>query len=149
MAIDKYDTGTLSVLEAIEQAINTGKGKQLTADGAELLDPRPVAPPVGYKRQPSMVEHIRNMVRSEQLRAAAEAEGVETFEEAEDFDVGDDYDPRTPYEAVFDPPPEPDKADPAPEPAPPPETAPKAPGTRPKGGETAPPEPDPKPAAGS
>ena len=30
--------------------------------GAEVLDPTPIAPPVGYKRQPSMVEHIAAMV---------------------------------------------------------------------------------------
>lgn len=34
----------------------------------------------------------------------AEAEGMETFEESDDFDVGDDLDPSTPYEADFDPP---------------------------------------------
>lgn len=68
----------------------------------EVPNPTPVAPPVGYKRQPSLTEQIRAMVRSEALRQAAEAEGVETFEEADDFEV-DDYDPTSPYEEVFDP----------------------------------------------
>lgn len=71
--------------------------------GAEILDPTPVAPPIGYKRQPSMVEHIAAMVRSERLRQEAEAAGAETWEEADDFDVGDDYDPGSPYEGDFDP----------------------------------------------
>lgn len=74
-------------------------------DGFEVLaDKRPIAPPVGYKRQPSMVEIVRDMVRSEHLRREAEAAGAETFEEADDFEVGDDFDPSSPYENDFDPP---------------------------------------------
>lgn len=80
-------------------------GRPLTPFGSEILDPTPIAPPIGYKRQPTMVEYIRNMVRSERLRAEAEALGMESFEESEDFDVGDDDDdPSTPYENDFDPP---------------------------------------------
>jgi len=74
----------------------------LNADGSENLDPQPMAPPVGFKPAPSLAEQIREMVRSEKLaREAAEA-GFETFEESDDFDVGDDFDPRTPYEEIFD-----------------------------------------------
>lgn len=76
----------------------------LTADGREKASSTPVAPPIGYIKQPSMVENIRDMVRREMSIAAAEA-GMETFEEADDFEVGDDYDPRSPYEELFDPPP--------------------------------------------
>lgn len=72
--------------------------------GREVPDPTPVAPPIGYVRQPSLAEQIRAMVMSEQLRQAAENAGAETFEESEDFDVGDDFDPTTPYENEFDPP---------------------------------------------
>lgn len=57
--------------------------------GREVLDPTPVAPPVGYKKQPSMVEVVRDMVRSERLKLEAEAAGYESFEEADDFDVAD------------------------------------------------------------
>lgn len=128
----------IAALEAIETALNTGKGKQLDDRGRELLDPRPVAPPVGYKRQPSMVEHIRNMVRSEMLAQAAQQADVDTFEEADDFDVGDDYDPRSPYEEVFEPP------------APPPSVAPETVQAAPQGPtEVAPATTDPVPAAGS
>lgn len=70
---------------------------------AEVVSAIPVAPPVGYVKQPSLAERIRAMVRSEHLRQAAEAGGYETFEESEDFEVGDDYDPRSPYEEQFDP----------------------------------------------
>lgn len=70
----------------------------------EILSAIPVAPPVGYKKQPSMVDHIRGLVRSEHLRHAAASAGAETFEEADDFEVGDDYDPTSPYEGDFDSP---------------------------------------------
>lgn len=70
---------------------------------AERLSAIPVAPPVGYQKQPSMVDHIRGLVRSEHLRYAATNSGYETFEESEDFETGDEYDPTSPYEADFEP----------------------------------------------
>lgn len=79
--------------------------KGLTADGSSLDAPEmgvPMAPPVGYVRQPSIAERIRDMVRSEHLRIAAEAAGQETFEEADDFEVGEDFDPHSPFEENFD-----------------------------------------------
>lgn len=87
-------------------------------------DPTPMQPPVGYKKQPSIMDHVRDMVRSEHLRREAEAAGFETAEEADDFDVGDpeDFHPETPYERHFDPvvPPQPapSQSQPAPAPAP-------------------------------
>lgn len=72
--------------------------------GRELLSPVPVAPPVGYTKHVSLAEQIRAMVRSEALRYHAETSGYESFEEADDFDVGDDFDPRSPYEVDFEPP---------------------------------------------
>lgn len=72
--------------------------------GHEMVSAVPMAPPVGFIQQPSIMENVRAMVRSELLRHAAEAEGFESFEEADDFSVEDDaVDPHTPYEAVFDP----------------------------------------------
>lgn len=76
----------------------------LTDEGYEIPDPTPMAPPVGYKKQPSMVDNIRAMVRSEMLRREAEAAGFESFEDSEDFgEDDDDRLPTTAYEAVFDP----------------------------------------------
>lgn len=72
--------------------------------GAEVLDPTPMSPPIGFRQTPSMMELVRQMVQSERLKAAAQAEGFETFEESEDFDVDDDFDPSTPFENDFDPP---------------------------------------------
>lgn len=106
----------------------------LDKNGHEVPSDMPLEPPLGYKQQPTMIEHIRNMVRSEHLRRAAEDAGAETFEEADDFDVGDDVDPTAPYEEQFDPPVPPD----APKVTDPPAAAPSS---------TAPPSPPPVPPA--
>lgn len=76
-----------------------------TPDGREMLSPMPMELPIGYKRTKPLEQQIREMVKSHLLAEAASKEGYETFEEAEDFDIPDDpIDPRTPYEAIFDPP---------------------------------------------
>lgn len=86
--------------------------------GLETPDPTPVAPPVGYIKQPSMFQQMRDLIRSERLAAIAESQGAETFEQADDFDVGEDYDPTSPYEEHFDPPGPPPEAPLAPAQAP-------------------------------
>lgn len=88
-------------LEAYLQKLHE---KGLHPDGTPVLDPVPIAPPVGYKKHPSMVEIVRDMVLSERLAQAAREAGAETLEEAEDFDVQDDYDLQSPWENDFDPP---------------------------------------------
>lgn len=77
---------------------------KLDENGHEIVSNVPMEPPLGYKKQPSMVEHIRNMVKSEMLRREVQEAGAETFEEADDFDIADDpVDPSTPFEEVFEP----------------------------------------------
>lgn len=77
--------------------------KLLDSKRREKPDPIPMQPPIGYKKQPSLSEQIRDMVRSEQLARDLAARGVETFEESDDFDIPDDpVDPSTPYEADFE-----------------------------------------------
>lgn len=77
----------------------------LDEHGRLIPDPVPIAPPVGYRKQPSMVEIVRDMVRGEKMRQAALESGHETFEESEDFDVGEDgEDLMSGYENDFDPP---------------------------------------------
>lgn len=78
--------------------------ERINPQGQEVGSSVPIAPPIGYKKQPTLAEQIRLMVRSERLRQAALASGAETFDEADDFDIGDDYDPRSPYEETFEPP---------------------------------------------
>lgn len=82
----------------------SAQDQKLNENGYEVLSPRPMELPIGYVRTPPLEQQIREMVKSALLAREAEAMGAETFEEADDFDVGDDYDPRSPYEEVFEPP---------------------------------------------
>lgn len=63
----------------------------------EKLDHTPMGRTVGLARPPSIHETIKRLVANE-LSARAAAVGRETFEEADDFEVGDDYDPHSPHE---------------------------------------------------
>lgn len=91
------------VRDRIADLARNFKGKRLDEFGREVVSDLPMAPPVGYKKSPSLHEQIRDMVRSEKLRMEAEAAGMESFEEADDFDIPDDpIDPSTPYEADFE-----------------------------------------------
>lgn len=72
--------------------------------GQEIPDPRPISPPIGYKRQPSVFDLQRENLALA-MRLNREDAEFETFEESEDFDVDDDdYDPSSPWENDFDPP---------------------------------------------
>lgn len=65
----------------------------------------PVAPPVGLHKAPSMFDILveqRAQMRKE-FSLYARSQGLETMEEAEDFDIPDDpVDPKTPWEDVYD-----------------------------------------------
>lgn len=74
---------------------------ELNERGHEILDPKPMALPVGLNRPPTLNERIKQLIRGE-ISRRAEAQGEETFEEADDFEVGDDFDPKSPYEQNFD-----------------------------------------------
>lgn len=88
----------------LEEYFTKLKAKGLNQDGSPILDPTPMAPPIGYKKHPSMVELMRDMIRSEKLAQAARESGHETFEEAEDFNIGDEPElARSPYENEFEP----------------------------------------------
>lgn len=65
--------------------------------GEEILNPTPMQPPVGYKKQPSLLDTIREQVRAyHQSNIDMEPE---TEEEADDFDIPDDpIDPHSRWE---------------------------------------------------
>lgn len=90
--------------ETAPERVKRAQKTEYMRNGREFPDPTPIAPPVGFLKQPTMAETMRQMIRSHELRMAARESGQETFEEADDFDVGDDYDPRSPYEEEFEPP---------------------------------------------
>lgn len=89
-------------LEVEPKSYKSNLGR-LDERGRELLDGRPMEPPVGYNPQPSLMEKIRKMVYDAQIQRDLAKAGVETFDEANDFDVGDDYDPTSPWEQYYEP----------------------------------------------
>lgn len=100
----------MSVMDRIKSVLRTrGRDEEdrlrsckLDARGSEILDSIPMEPPLGFKSQPSMFDVMRKMI-ADREREIAQA-GYETPEEADDFDVDDDFDPTSPYEHNFDPP---------------------------------------------
>lgn len=72
--------------------------------GEEIPDSTPVALPVGFTRPKTLQQTMRELLRNEEFLRAQEAAEVESFDEADDFDVGE-QDPLdgTPYEDCFDP----------------------------------------------
>ena len=68
------------------------------SEGAERPDPTPVEKVIKKPRL-GLNERIAAAIQAERLRARAEAEGYETFEEADDFDIDDEEPwPETIYE---------------------------------------------------
>lgn len=72
------------------------------AQGRELVDGRPMEPPVGYTPTPSIQELIAQMVGNRELQEEIKRMGHETEEEANDFDVGDDLNPESPWELYYE-----------------------------------------------
>jgi len=83
---------TKSLLESI-------KACEILPDGREKNDPRVLFVDV-TPRPLSVKEQIQRLLRVE-LSAQARAQGFETFEEADDFDVEEeDPEPKSPYEVM-------------------------------------------------
>lgn len=66
---------------------------QLDDNGHEVLDPAPMYPALKFQNPPSLEEQIKMILQETKIREAIEAEGYETLEEADDFEVGDDFEP--------------------------------------------------------
>jgi len=64
--------------------------------GEEILDPTPMQPPLGYRRAPTLAEQIRQQVLAAKIEALDELK--ETEEEADDFNIDDDFEPFSPHE---------------------------------------------------
>lgn len=95
-----------------------GVGKAvLLEDGSELLNPVPMAPPVGYVDGPSIMDMIQRQVEKH-LATLKPDDEIDLEEELNDFGEDDEIDPTSLYEVVsmeLDAPPLP----PAPVPEPP------------------------------
>lgn len=75
----------------------------LNEQGYEIPDNTPVELPSRLRMPMSRTAQIRNMIRFEMSRSAAE-QGAETFEEADDFNLPDGEQWVSPYEETFEPP---------------------------------------------
>lgn len=78
--------------------VSTYNGK-----GEEIPDPKPVALPVGFTRPLPLADRIRRLVQNELVQRELSDAGVESFDEADDFDVPEDPVDGSPYEENFDP----------------------------------------------
>lgn len=74
---------------AVAQAVRAFR-QSYNDRGEELPDKTPVAVPLDFKRPPDIHSLIAQYVRSEAFRQKAEAAGAESFEEANDFDLGEE-----------------------------------------------------------
>lgn len=74
--------------------INDGRHNE---QGHEILSDKAVSLPVRIRRNDALTEQIRAFIRDEVSRSVS-GEGYETFDEANDFEVEDDYDPKSPHE---------------------------------------------------
>lgn len=74
--------------------------RRLEIGGSEIPDPTPLEPPVGYVKQPSIFERMREMVNRE-MAMRMQYEG-EDYDDEEDFDTGEDEFPMSPHEYTED-----------------------------------------------
>lgn len=105
MKIDVVDPVTGEILDQLELPLDEeGVPTKAVLDqwGRELVDCTPVAPPIGFKPTLDLPDLVRKMVQSEQLAARAREAGFGDFSEEDDFEVGEDFDPSSPYEEVFE-----------------------------------------------
>lgn len=66
--------------------------KRQTLSGAEMPDKRPMEPPIGYVKQPSMFDRMRSMIAAEFARREDAREFGEEYygDDEEDFNIEDD-----------------------------------------------------------
>lgn len=91
------------VSQALVEFSYTRDGRGLI--GVEFPNPVPMEAPLGQVPHEPIWEMIRRMVLEHTRKEAAgeDEEEFETEEEANDFEVGDDFDPASPWEEVHEP----------------------------------------------
>lgn len=65
--------------------------------GREVVNPLPLAPPVGYRPEPTVMEMIEQQL-AYRLQQLAGEDVIETQEDADDFDMDEEWDPTSLYE---------------------------------------------------
>lgn len=95
--------GGLELLETVSNQLKAYQAKvkdqgvdrgQLDALGAEVPDPVPLTVPIN-RHQARRIDEMRQHLQA--VSALAAQQGLETFEESEQFDFGDDGPPRSPF----------------------------------------------------
>jgi hypothetical protein len=76
--------------------------KQGKDPNKEHISDKPVAVPLGCSKPESLHKTMQRLFKQMQDEALAN-QALESPEDADDFDVGDDFDPQSPYEYDFDP----------------------------------------------
>lgn len=107
----------LYITQELMQNLTTLRTAYLNEDGREVNNPAPIAYPGRLDDKPSLQDQIKRLLRIELSRQMA-AQGHETFDEANDFDVDSDPEPFSPFEIKELIPETPDE--PAPQAPPPP-----------------------------
>lgn len=76
---------------------------RLDQNGGETLDDKPMAIPAGFRRPETLQEQVARLVRHERFQAELDANDIETFDEANDFDMEEDDIVFSKHELIFDP----------------------------------------------
>lgn len=69
----------------------SNRPRRFAPSKGEILDRTPVAKPLGFSQPPSIRDQVLAAIRYH--TEMARTEGAESFEEADDFDIGDDAPP--------------------------------------------------------
>lgn len=94
----------LDKMDASGWTDDPGTGKAiLTPMGSEIVSPIPVAPPIGYVQEPSVMDRLAEMLNARLAQLRDNDVLDETEAEANDFDVPDpeDFHPRSIYEITL------------------------------------------------
>lgn len=79
-----------------------GTGKAvLLDDGREVVNSLPHDPPVGFVKQESVVDQVIRKLTAHRIMQLQDDEVIDLKEEAEDFDIDEDVDPRSVYEILL------------------------------------------------
>lgn len=76
--------------------------QRLDKDGNEVLSKKPAAVPLGFEKPETLEQTIARLVNNRLIQKQLDEQGHETFEEANDFNVDDDFDPNSPWEEHFE-----------------------------------------------
>lgn len=95
------ENGEIYEPEGVDQFGNQLPVHAINEDGEEVFDETPLSVPLRpVSHTYGLIEQVRHMIAGELSRRASD-QGYETFEESDDFEVGD-YHPRSPYELTLD-----------------------------------------------